>query len=72
MKIEDRSTVVWNAHNLGPPAPQLVLSAESVKEDLKAASGDPTKHTMLIAGDWNFRTEGERGFDVSNVESACP
>ena len=46
--------VVYNIHNFELTAQDVNYIAQLIKVDLAAVERDPTRHNVIIAGDWNF------------------
>ena len=63
------TTVVYNVHNFGLTALDVRNISKRIRADLAAMESDPTRHNVIIAGDWNFCPDDETNFDLNNPDT---
>ena len=61
--------IVWNVHNFGLTALAMDRAVEGLRDDAAEAAADPLRVFLVVAGDFNFREEGEEEFDLKNPDN---
>ena len=61
--------IVWNVHNFGLTALAMDRVINGLRDDVAEAAADPLRVFLVVAGDFNFRDEGEEEFDLKNPDN---
>ena len=59
--------VLWSVHNFDLGERQVKEIETMVQCDVTEAETDPTRRSVVLAGDWNFCPTDEPGFDLKNA-----
>jgi hypothetical protein len=62
--------IVWNVHNFGLSAPAMDRVVAGLRADSAEAAAAPQQVFLVVAGDLNFRDDGEEEFDMKNPDNS--
>ena len=64
---DNSSMAIWNVHNFDLGEQQMKEIEGMAQCDVAEADTDPTRRSVVLAGDWNFCPTDEPGFDLKNA-----
>ena len=67
IRSDTSSLVIYNIHNFDLELQQMKEIEHLVKRDTAEVNSDPTRRSVILAGDWNFCPDDEPGLDLKNA-----
>ena len=62
----DKLGSFWCVHNYGLKAEDVRSSEQEIGREISSAKQNPTKRTVILAGDWNFLAPGEKQHSLAD------